>query len=99
MKPHKEEHAQVKELLMILQTEKQIANVRFTICFDAVSGTRTHTVTHWHLKPARLPIPPWPQIRRITAADWYLSYNMIQTAVNPFVREIFTVQSLFEAWL
>ena len=24
----------------------------------AVSGTRTHTVAHWHLKPARLPIPP-----------------------------------------
>ena len=27
----------------------------------ADSGTRTHTVAHWHLKPARLPIPPWPQ--------------------------------------
>lgn len=26
----------------------------------AASGTRTHTVAHWHLKPTRLPIPPWP---------------------------------------
>ena len=29
-------------------------------CPPAASGTRTHTVAHWHLKPTRLPIPPWP---------------------------------------
>ena len=26
------------------------------------SGTRTHTVAHWNLNPARLPIPPYPHI-------------------------------------
>ena len=25
------------------------------------SGGRTHTVAHWNLNPARLPIPPYPQ--------------------------------------
>ena len=30
------------------------------IPITAASGTRTHTVAHWHLKPARLPIPPCP---------------------------------------
>ena len=24
------------------------------------SGSRTHTVAHWNLNPARLPIPPYP---------------------------------------
>ena len=33
------------------------------IHFGTGSGSRTHTVAHWNLNPARLPIPPYPHIQ------------------------------------
>ena len=36
-----------------------------TPLYNADKGTRTPTVSHWNLNPARLPIPPHPRITRL----------------------------------
>ena len=45
-----------------LVNKKGSGTRRFRCLFGTGSGGRTHTVAHWNLNPARLPIPPYPHI-------------------------------------